>query len=344
MDIIKINLQLFAEATNFNTQTTLLSGDGNNLSPEMKTFYSKDLIDTLGASLVHAQFGEEASLPKHGGKTIEWRRWTKFAKATQALEEGVTPAGTPVDVGTITATINQYGAYSTVSDLLEMTAIDNTIVEITAKHSENARLTLDTIVRNALLSSDSGATVLWAKNTKTGAEGSLSTLDKDCLITANEVARCAATLKKANAPKFDGSYVAIVHPSVAYDLMTSEGWIDVNKYSNATAIFNGEIGKLYGVRFVETTEAKIDREEGDGKLAKYTTIFLGKGAYKVIKLDSNNLEVIVKGRGSAGAADPLNQRSTIGWKAIGFAAKVVIPEYVVEYVSCSSFSDIDAAN
>jgi N4-gp56 family major capsid protein len=126
--------------------------------------------------------------------------------------------------------------------------------------------------------------------------------------------------------------------------MTSEGWIDVNKYSNATAIFNGEIGKLYGVRFVETTEAQIDREEGDGKLAKYTTIFLDKGAYKVIKLDSNNLEVIVKGRGSAGAADPLNQRSTIGWKAIGFTAKVVIPEYIVAVESASHFSTTDAAN
>lgn len=330
MDIFKINLQLFAEATNFETQTTATA----TLSPEMKTFYSKDLIETLGANLVFVQFGEDASLPKHGGKTIEWRQWRKFAKALKPLDEGVTPSGTAVEVGTVTATINQYGAYSTVSDLLEMTAIDNTIVEITAKHSENARLTLDTITRNSILADCS--TILRVNKAATR-----DALTKDDILTADEVARAAATLKKANAPKFDGSYVAIVHPSVAYDLMTSEGWIDVNKYSNATAIFNGEIGKLYGVRFVETTEALIEKA---GDLAVYTTIFLGKGAYKVVKLDSNNLEVIVKGRGSAGAADPLNQRSTIGWKAIGYAAKVVIPEYIVAVESCSYFSDIDEEN
>ena len=342
MEKIRMNLQLFAEA---NVQTTLLNNKdgGNDLSPEMKTFYSKDLIEMLGANLVHLQFGDPVSLPKHGGKTIEWRKWAKFAKALTPLTEGVTPNGTPVNVGAVTATINQYGDYTTVSDLLEMTAIDNVIVEITSKHSENARLTLDTITRNALLATE-GGTILWADKLSDGKRvesAGRNALDETATLTADMVARAAATLKKANAPKIDGSYVAIVHPSVAYDLMRSEGWIDVNKYSNASAIFNGEIGKLYGVRFVESTEAKIDIANGK---AVYSTIFLGKGAYKVVKLDADNIEVIVKGRGSSGTSDPLNQRSTIGWKANGFTAKVTIPEYIVVVESASHFSSTDAAN
>lgn len=343
MEFLKINLQLFAEP---NTQTTETSSVGNDLSPEMKIFYSKDLIEMLGANLVHLQFGEPVSLPKHGGKTIEWRRWSKFKKALTPLTEGVTPDGTPVDVGVVTARINQYGDYTTVSDLLEMTAIDNTIVEITAKHSENARLTIDTVVRNKLCA---GTNVLWADKVVDGVATrveSRTALNKDCKLTPDMIARAAATLKKANAPKIDGSYVAIIHPSVAYDLMRQPEWIDVNKYSNATTIFNGEIGKLYGVRFVESTEAAIftDDNGGEGGLAVYATIFLGKGAYKVVKLDSNNIEVIVKGRGSAGTADPLSQRSTIGWKAIGFGAEITIPEYIVRVESCSYFSDVDTAN
>lgn len=341
---IKLNLQLFAEA-NMNVQTTTTSGVGNDLTAEMKTFYSKDLIEMLGANLVHLQFGDPVSLPKHGGKTIEWRKWSKFKKALQPLTEGVTPDGTAVDVGTVVATINQFGAYSTVTDLLEMTAIDNTIVEITAKHSENAQVTLDTVVRNELCS---GTNVLWAdKVTDAGVEkvSGRTQLTMDCKLTPNMVAKAAATLKKANAPKIDGSYVAIVHPSVAYDLLTHEQWIDVNKYSNATSIFNGEIGKLYGVRFVESTEAAIfsgDNGTSDGK-AVYGCLFLGKGAYKVVKLDAQNVEVIVKQRGTAGF-DPLNQRSTIGWKANGFAAKIAIPEYIVRVECCSSFSDTDTSN
>ena len=340
MEKFRINLQLFADP---NTQTTELSTVGNNLSPEMKTFYSKDLIEMLGANLVHLQFGDPVSLPKHGGKTIEWRKWTKFEKALNPLEEGVTPNGTPIDVGTVTARIFQYGDYTTVSDLLEMTAIDNVIVEVTSKHAENARLTLDTVVRNKLVA---GTNVLWADNPDGTKVESRKALTKDCKLTLDMIARAAATLKKANAPKIDGSYVAIVHPSVAYDLMRSEEWIDVNKYSNATKIFNGEIGKLYGVRFVETTEAAIFSGEngGAGGIAIYATLFLGKGAYKVVKLDSNNLEVIVKNRGSSGTSDPLDQRSTIGWKAIGFGAEIAIPEYIVRVESGSYFSDEDKAN
>ena len=420
MEKFKINLQLFAEP---NTQTTTTTGVGNDLSPEMKTFYSKDLIEMLGANLVHLQFGDPVSLPKHGGKTIEWRKWSKFNKALKPLTEGVTPDGTPIDVGTVTARINQFGEYTTVSDLLEMTAIDNVIVEITAKHGENARLTLDTVVRNKLCC---GTNVLYADNTsgdtpeKVNARGQLTA---DCKLTPDMIARAVATLKKANAPKIDGSYVAIIHPSVSYDLQRNPEFIDVNKYSNAGVIFNGEIGKLYGVRFVESTEAAVfagedivsglkaltvagaegnvitinetlsdaQAEEMSNKVvvlttdnvvecvvvrnaegkklyldnapavattetkisayaggangcAVYATLFLGKGAYKVVKLDANNVEVIVKGRGSSGTSDPLNQRSTIGWKALGFGAEIAIPEYIVRVESGSYFSGEDQSN
>ena len=434
MNKFKINLQLFADA---NVQTTLLNSTGNDLSPEMKTFYSKDLIEMLGANLVHLQFGDPVSLPKHGGKTIEWRKWAKFNKALKPLQEGVTPDGTPVDVGTVTARINQFGDYSTVSDLLEMTAIDNTIVEITAKHSENAQLTIDTVVRNELCC---GTNVLYADKVSTDGTvakvNSRGQLTAECKLTPDMVARAVATLKKANAPKVDGSYVAIIHPSVSYDLQRNPEFIDINKYSNATTIFNGEIGKLYGVRFVESTEAAIfkgtnvieaNAEEGvaavksltvasakgnvltvgtslteaqaealagkvvvltttdgdntyienvvvrdasdkaitldnapavtptststitaygggEGDAAVYACLFLGKGAYKVVKLDADNIEVIVKGRGSAGTADPLSQRSTIGWIARGFAAKIAIPEYIVRVECGSYFSSEDSAN
>lgn len=420
MEIFKINLQLFAEAPNLNVQTTGTA----ELSPEMKTFYSKDLIEMLGANLVHLQFGDPVSLPKHGGKTIEWRRWAKFKKALKPLTEGVTPDGTPVEVGTVTARINQFGDYSTVSDLLEMTAIDNTIVEITAKHSENAQVTIDTVVRNKLCC---GTNVLYADKVTNGVAERVTSrgqLTADCKLTPDMIARAVATLKKANAPKIDGSYVAIIHPSVSYDLQRHPEFIDVNKYSAATKIFNGEVGKLYGARFVESTEAAIfageDIVEGlkslsvasaDGNVitvsvsltaeqaeaiagkpvvlttgnvienvvvrdaegnkitldnppavaptaestitaaaggvdgcAVYACLFLGKGAYKVIKLDSNNVEVIVKSQGSAGTADPLNQRSTIGWKAKGFGAEIVIPEYIVRVECGSYFSAEDTSN
>ena len=144
--ILTMDLQLFADI-DLNTQTTL----SNDLSPEMKTFYSKDLIETAKAKLVHAQFAEHKPLPKHGGKEVEWRKWSSFKKALKPLEEGVTPRGSTLAVGTITKKVEEFGDYSTVTDVLELTAIDNVIVEVTSKHADNAGLTLDTIARNELI-------------------------------------------------------------------------------------------------------------------------------------------------------------------------------------------------
>ena len=56
------------------------------------------------------------------------------------------------------------------------------------------------------------------------------------------------------------------------------------------------------------------------------------------------MEVIVKQRGSAGTADPIDQRSTVGWKANGYGAQVTIPEYIVMVYSGSFYSEYDSAN
>ena len=144
-----------------------------------------------------------------------------------------------------------------------------------------------------------------------------------------------------NAPKFDGKYICIIHPSVAFDLRQDEAWLAAHQYAAATELFNGEIGELHGVRFVETTEAKIF-EEGAGNCAVYACLFLGKGAYGVVDL-SEGTEVIVKPRGSSGTADPLDQRSSVGWKGV-HAAAILYDEYIVRVECGSSYSDQAKAN
>ncbi|MGN1419216.1 MAG: N4-gp56 family major capsid protein [Acutalibacteraceae bacterium] len=337
-EIINIlDLQIFAEP-NLNVQTTGTS----TLSDEMKTFYSKDLIELATANLVHAQFGEKMSIPKNGGKTVEFRQFSAFPKATTPLTEGVTPAGVPVKVTSINKTLEEFGAYTAVTDILEMTTIDPIIVEITSKHADSMGLTLDTIVRNEL---NTGTNVIYAPNGSTEVT-SRANLTGDCKMNMKLIAKAVTFLKKQNAPKFDGSYVGIIHPSVSYDIMTDENWIDVQKYSNATNIFEGEIGKLYGVRFVESTEAAVftGSEGGKNGQAVYSCLFVGKGAYKVIDVGGSGAQIIVKGKGSAGTSDPLDQRSTIGWKIPMFGAKIVIPEYLVRVECGSSFSIIDAGS
>ena len=314
MEFIKINLQLFANTV----QTTLLDG----LSPEMKTFYDMTLIDEASANLVHDQFGQKRPIPANGGKTIEFRKFSSLPKATTALTEGVTPDGKSLTVTAITATVAQYGDYITQSDVLELTSLDNTILEATKLLGKQAGLTLDTIVRDKIHSENKS--IFWANE-----KASRSALVAEDQLTVKEVQAVVAHLRAQNAPTIGGKYVAIIHPYVAYDLMRDPEWIDAHKYANPTNLYEGEIGEVAGVRFVQTTEAKIY----DGGV--FSTLVFGEGAYGVTEISGGGLQTIVKQKGSAGTADPLDQRSSVGWKAIK-TAELLVPNYICAIESKSA--------
>ena len=329
--MIMKNLQMFANEL----QTTLLEG----LSGEMKTFYDMTLIDEAQASLVHDQFAQKRPIPKNSGKTIEFRKFASLPKALTPLTEGVTPDGKSLNVTAITATVAQYGDYITQSDVLELTTIDNTILEATKLLGRQAGLTLDTITRNIM---HSGTNVTYCP--KVAADGSETAvtsragLDNTCQLTVKVVQKVVAKLRGQNAPTINGKYVAIIHPYVAYDLMRDPEWIEAHKYAKPENLYEGEIGEIAGVRFVQTTEAKV-YENG-----VFGTLFMGEGAYGVTEITGGGLQTIVKQKGSAGTADPLDQRSSVGWKAIK-TAELLIPNYLVRVESKSAeFSATTAAN
>lgn len=336
--LMGMSLQLFA---NLNVQTTGTEG----LSAEMKTFYDMTLIDLAEPELVHAQFGQKRPIPKNGGKTIEFRQFSSLPKATTPLTEGVTPDGRNITVKAKTATISQFGDYVSVSDLLELTSIDNVIVETTKLIGSQAGRTLDTIVRNILVG---GTNVYYQPKASGTAVTSRANLDETCILTPSTVRKVAGLLKRVNAKRIDGKYVAIIHPDVSTDLMGTTEWQDAQKYARPEKIFEGEIGELYGVRFVESTEAKIwNNAAGDGTpagLAVYGCLFLGADAYGVTDINGGGLEHIVKQKGSAGTADPLNQRSTIGWKENGYTACRLVEEYMVRVECTTSMSASAEAN
>lgn len=300
-----LNLQLFA------TQTTAQ----DSLSAEMKTFYDMTLIDEASANLVHDQFGQKRPIPKNGGKTIEFRKFSPLAKATTPLTEGVTPSGNSLTVTNITATVQQYGDFIVQSDVLELTALDNTILEATKLLGRQAGATLDTVVRNVL---QAGTNVTYCpKLAADGTETAVTSragLDATAQLTVDVVNQVVAKLRAQNAPTINGKYVAIIHPYVAYDLMRDPAWIDAHKYAQPENLYEGELGEIGGVRFVQSTEAKVYTGTGcPTGLAVFGSLFFGEGAYGVTEIEGGGLETIVKQKGSAGTADPLNQRSSVGY-------------------------------
>ena len=323
MNTYTMNLRLFDVMTTA-TET---------LSAEMKTFYDSVLLDNAKPNLVHDQFGQKRPIPKNTGKQIEFRRYTSLEKALTPLTEGVTPDPNSLKVTTVTATVEQYGDWISMSDVLLLTAIDNNLAEAVQLLGDQAGRTLDTITRDII---NGGTNVLYAPN-GTDAVTSRSALTANAHMTAQLVMKAAAILKGANASTFDNDFVAIIHPYVAYDLMQDEGWKELHKYCAPENAFEGELGKLGRVRFVESTEAKIWGEAGASKAAVFSTLVLGKNAYGVTEVEGGGLETIVKQKGSAGTADPLDQRASAGWKAIK-TAEILSEEFMVRIESSSSFS------
>lgn len=322
MKHLKYNLQLFAD---MNTNLTTSSG----LTDEMKTYYSDYLIDNAIPKLVHDQFGQKHPIPKNGGKTIEFRKYSPLPKLTTPISEGVTPDGQSLNMSTIEATVAQYGGYITLSDVLLLTAIDNNLVQATKLLGAQAGSTLDTITREVL---NGGTNVIFS-----GGKDAREDLDASSLLTVDDVKKAVRLLKNQNAEQISGSWVGIIHPDIAYDLTNDPAWKDVKTYSDPSDIYEGEIGKIYGVRFVETTEAKVWAGAGAGGRAVYSTLILGDNAYGVTEISGGGLQHIVKQLGSAGTGDPLDQRATAGWKATKVAERLV-EQYMVRIESGSTFN------
>ena len=281
-----------------NTNTTLDAG----LSDEMKTYYSMRLINLAEPELIHDQFGQKHPIPKNSGKTIEFRKYDSLPKALVPLTEGVTPAGQKLSMGVIRATIKQYGGYIELSDILELTAIDNNLVQATRLLASQAGRTSDTITREVLAG---GTNVVYAGGAKDRSElvGGDATEANNKYLSVDDIRKAVRALKVMNAQKINGYFAGIIHPDTAYDLMSDKKWVDVKTYSDPDGIYEGEIGKIEGVRFVETTEAKIfhapDLVIADGSNAAVRDLTVKSASGKVITVNealSTNQAAALTGR------------------------------------------------
>lgn len=321
-------------ATGENTTTDINATTTDTLTPEMKTYYDKLLIKLTGPALVHDQFAQKRNIPKNGGKKIEFRKFDPLPKALTPLTEGVTPKGKKMSVTDITAEVSQYGDYILLSDVIQMTSIDPIVVEATEEIAEQAGKTLDTVTREVI---NAGTNVQYA-----GGAAARSAITAANVLNVMEVMKAVTTLKGQNAKPVGDSFVAVLHPYVALDLMRDEEYKEMFKYTNAKPMYEGEIGKFSNVRFVESTEAKIWNLAGDG-VSVFSTLVIGKNAYGTTEIEGGGLQHIVKPLGSSGAADPLNQRSTVGWKALKTAV-LLVQQYMVRIESSASQYSKAAAN
>lgn len=302
-----------------NTDTNMTTSSA--LSAGMQTYYNRELLRTFEPNLVHLQFGDEHRMPPHSGLVMNMRKLIPLETNTKALSEGDPGESVMLAETEVTVQLQQYGEYARCTDKLDLTHLDMDIMRRTKLFGDAGARSIDAVVREELAKC---ANVIYAGGKAGRAE--LTAADK---LTSRELRKAVKTLKKNHAQTFGGYYVAIIGPDTMYDLQEDEAFVKVSQYQDKENIYTGEVGRLFGVRLVETTEAKIFEGTGADGADVASVIVLGQYAYGVTSLKGAKPRVIVKPAGSAGTADPLDQISTVGWKMDGFGAKLLQPEYAV---------------
>lgn len=292
------------------------------ITEEVGNFYDRVLLEKAVPAFVHNRFAQVRDLPRNAGTVdIRFRRYGLLTAQTTALSEGVTPAGKQLSITDVNATVLQYGDYVTLTDVVQFSTIDPILTETADILGEQVGDSLDQLARD----------VMAATTTKQYASTATQTSDITAAmkLTRAEVKEAVRTLQsnKAkpvssminastgyNTTPINRAYIGIISEDTLYDLDDASGWIPVEKYSNKSDVMPDEVGSLAGVRFIMTTNAKVRTGEGNGGVDVHSTLILGMHAVAQTRISGEALRNIVKPLGSAGTADPLDQRSTSGWK------------------------------
>lgn len=254
-----------------------------SLTHQATVYYERYGLDRLMAMFRFAQVCEPHPLPLKSGKTLQMYRFALPGFNTTPAAEGYIPAPITQASTTISVTVEQYSDFMSSSALLEDTDINNTTDQMVDDLSYRASGSTDTIIR---LEIDSNTAAL--KSTQ-GA-----------FLSAQDYKAQVALLKGINVRPFSGTdFMDVHHPYVTYDVIsdnTAGGFIDSLKYANGQQVLNGEIGRVGGVRLMESTNVGTS---GTAPNVLYNTYIFGKGGVGICDL---------AGRGPDKVTDPQNQR------------------------------------
>ncbi len=298
-------------------------------------FYDKALLKKAIPLFVHTRWAQIRDIPRNNTDDIKFRRYTLLTAATTPLTEGVTPSGSQLAITDVPATVLQYGDYITLTDKLLFTTLDPVLTETAELLGIQAGDTLDQLTRNILV----------ATTTKQYASSATDTdeVTSAMKITKAEVQEAVRTLKTNKAGRITSQvdpstgfntspvsacYIGICHPGTTFDLKNISGFIRIEEYGQKKAM-EGEVGALDEVRFVESTNAYVESSAGSGSIDVYHTLILGAEAYGISRISGEAMRNIVKALGSAGSADPLDQRQTSGWKAT-FVAVILNQTFLLD--------------
>lgn len=287
----------------------------------------KELIDILKQKLLWYKTAKVTPVTKGANsKTVVFRGFNRLALALTPLNEGVTPAGSNLTMNSVTAVLSQYGDFTYVTDVAEFLYNRSLIKDASDVLAIQAAETIDTVIMNVVAA---GTNVIYGDGTQS-SRGALQNLASQTLTSAL-ITRDVRWLERNNVQKFDpmpiigSAYALVTHPDTIADLRNDTNFVSAINYSSPTPsneyrgdLFTGELGYWQGARIISTTMAPVYANASASSTNVYGAICYGKGAYAVSEF-AGGLQTYIHTGGVQDTSDPLEQRSTVGWKWEGVA-------------------------
>lgn len=292
-------------------QTTTL------LSAEVSTYYERVFLARAMKMLVHEEGAQKKSQPAGEGKTVNFTRYTPLAVATAALSEGSNPSETDLTASTVAATLAERGSQAKIARFLSTTSIDRNNKEKIEVFGQNMGESLDTLARDELVT---GGTTQLA-----GAKSNITAVAASDTMSASEIKKAVRTLMGNAAMRYDdGFFLGKVQPYTWYDLVGDSTWVNAKTYSDVKDLYRGEIGELFGVRFLLSNNGHSTAST----TTVYSNIIHGKEAFGCLDLATDVPKLYIKISGSQDTSNPADRYSTIAW-AGSYVAKVLNSNWVI---------------
>jgi len=313
----------------------MASNTTNNIPPEVRVYFDRLLLKIATPALIYDKFALRRTIPMNSGDTLIFRRYGTLNAATTPLIESITPPGTSASVIDFSTQISWYGAYMIVSDVVQYTVQDRVLNELTKVLSLQLGLTLDTLIRDMMVGTASTIACTGGQNGLTPTE-----------ITDEDFMRVQKALRQGNAefltPLVEGemkiatgpcrpSFWGFMSTDLEDDLERVASFNSVANYANQQTTLMAEWGQTRNIRWITSTNGFSNGANPN----VYSSFVMGREAYGVVKLGAMQAQLIVKPLGSAGTADAIDQRSSVGWK-VPFSTRLLNDNWLARVTSTHS--------
>lgn len=305
--------------------TTLVYGD---ISPRTAGYATKELLTRAMPYMIAEKFAQTAELPMNSSKQIIFRRYNALANTPVALTEGVTPSGKTLTKTDVSVTIQQYGDFIGMSDVILDTHEDPVLMQSMEVLAEQAAQMMELIRWNCI---KAGTSVFYANGaTRAAVNTAISrtiqrkitkTLKRQNAKPITKVVRSTPAYATINVK---ASYIGLGHADLQNDIEDMTGFKPVENYGTLTP-YDGEVGAVGEVRYLVSTlfapfpdagGAKGVMESTSGTAADvYPVAYIGTDSWACVPLKGKKsiMPVVVNPKPVQG--DELGQRGSVGWKA-----------------------------